>query len=356
MFTEQRKYLQYPIYHISDDGMWGISPNIMKIHYTQAGYGIDNIAIRKAFKENTIAPSDDGIYVTDLHTGSYRMLVSLQVLIEVAGLNSKSPAYGFHTKWSSDGTKVLCVIRTLEHAAQPLYRSVWDHLVRRKKPLVRVQHLFTVTSNFNMTTFSTCSSKRFSHMTNEIQYLTSWASQPFQFGSAVVTLRDGNHPNWVAGTHLVSMNLEAEDSSSTASSRSSRGRWSVVVLDSDRPPAISDHSCRRFAGLVPHVLPLTAWSHLADRFLRENNNTSSFLPWLLRLLSPGWVEVYPVGTGHPNFLPASGGRFLLLDSYAKERGLLEKAHGTDLLQKDKVPLKLIDVLRRQEVWLLQVIL
>ena len=61
---------------ISNDGKYGISPNLAKIKYTQLGYGIHTTNAMA----NTNAPSDDGFYLTDINTGKCRMIVSLALL------------------------------------------------------------------------------------------------------------------------------------------------------------------------------------------------------------------------------------------------------------------------------------
>ena len=54
------------------------------------------------------------------------------------------------------------------------------------------------------------------------------------------------------------------------------------------------------------------------------------------------------GSGHPNFSPADGGRYVVMDAYAKER------HWFAGLRDRCVPLRLVDTHTGREVWLAQV--
>ena len=373
IFNSQRRILSCPVYHISVDGRWGVSPNLSQIHHTQKGYGIDSESTRNILKLdlNPVTSLLDGIYVTDLQTGRCKQLVSLQLLVETAGLSMNSPTFGFHTKWSTDGTLILCVIRTLEHSVNG-NRNDWSfgHLwngIFKSKARVRVQHLFVIPANFSS---SECSKSDRTNCHNRIRYLLSWASQPFSFQEGksdstlkVVRLLDGNHPNWVPGTHIVSMNLQSK-STALENSNSGRKQWSVVVFDADSEIDCKHVRCNRFLSCNrPNIMHLSEWFNN----FKFNITFEHFLPQLLSKVrgkiasdsSCGTtaVEVFPLGTGHPNFFP--GGRYLLLDAYAKEAEEVSQAARLSAnlssfsLLPDKLPLKLIDVLLQKEVWLLQ---
>eukprot|EP01035_Chromulina_nebulosa_P023522 gene23522-30493_t len=351
----ERQILDCPIYHISPDGRWGICPNLSTIHRTQRGYGIDSEPIRKSLKldEGIVSSSkaDDGIYLTDLKSGKCRLLVTLQAFIEAAGLSIDSPTFGFHTKWSSDSSRILCVIRTMETAATNLnswtLSGIWNGLTKTRSQ-VRVQHLFVVHINNSV---SQCLRQKNSHHDGEykVHYILSWASQSFSFrrnkNSAVrvINLPDGNHPNWVANTHVISMNLE-------------------IHQKKDRSHYFGAHE--------PKIIPLSLWRKYINT--SEHHPDDQFLPRLIsqvmgdhgkmfkeRNCELTLIEVFPIGTGHPHF--HSGGRYLFLDAYAKERDVViahaaTPHHGSPapLLLADKIPLKIVDILLQREVWLMQV--
>lgn len=371
LISNQSRYMNCPIYHISADGRWGASPNLFKVHFTQKGYGIDNNDILKKIgtKSNNGAPSSDGIYITDLRTKSCRLLVSLARMAQAAGLPLTSPTYGFHVKWSSDGTKLLCVIRTLElpvsSSSADFRFRLSDVRKRSKGARVRVQHLFVIYVGLSPSD-SLQSLKRKELKRSEIQYLLSWSSAPFLFRAASslkpVHLMDGNHPSWVGDTHLVTMNLENKLRAAvdeTRGRKTTTKRWSVVVIDTDQ-----NHSSRFPEGAVPAIFALTSWRALLNAsdyrtFPSPETVPFLFLQWLLRRSSILFasdaqrvtaVEIHAIGSGHPSVID---GRFLLLDAYAKERALLD-AYYPGKLREGTVPLRLVDLVTQKEVWLLQV--
>ena len=252
--THTRKQLDCPIYHISPDGLYGIAPNMSKIHITQLGYGImprhakeeDNSAFI-----NRGAPSNDGLYIVDTITGSCRLLVSLKEIAETTGLPPDVPTYGFHAKWSDDGEKIMFIVRTLETAIR------LDGVLGKR---FRVQHLIVMNKDGS-----------------NIKRLISWGSKPVVNG--LTRDYDGNHPAWVPGTHKITMNLaplvaHSKSFGSLVEGLIPSGRdyskWKVVVLDADH---------------------------------RDANTTPS-------------VDVYPAGSGHPT--ARKGGRYILTDAYTKE--------------------------------------
>lgn len=219
--THTRTQMDCPIYHISPDGLFGIAPNMTKIHITQLGYGI----MPKYLKEedesaylNRGAPSDDGIYIIDTSTGKCRLLVSLKEISEATDLPLDAPTYGFHTKWSDDGEKIMFIVRTLQTALRI------DGVLGKR---FRVQHLITMDKDGS-----------------NIKRLISWGSKPVVNG--LTRDFDGNHPTWVPGTHKITMNLAPLVAHSKSfgslveglipSSRDNL-KWKLVVLDADNHDA-----------------------------------------------------------------------------------------------------------------------
>lgn len=112
--------LDCSIYHIRNDGKYGISPNLLKIFHTQQGYGIRGIHITS--NKNNFAPSNDGIFITDIKSGTCKLLISLKTLLSIANIDlTRTPVYGFHTKWSTDGMYLIYVYICIH-----LYISSYD--------------------------------------------------------------------------------------------------------------------------------------------------------------------------------------------------------------------------------------
>lgn len=267
-----KRRLPHPIYHVSSDGRFSAAPDISKIRFTQLGYGV---YLPHATPQRN-ASAYDGLYIMDLHHGKQHRVVTFRELALHAGVPPSTPMYGFHTKWSSDNSLVMFVVRTLSDSA--------DGSEKR----VRSNHLFVVTKHGEI-----------------LCRVVSWSSYPStkdSLGKLAKDLRDGNHPNWITGTHNISVNYAGRD-----------GIWRVAIFDVD---AIVH---RRRQGDLSDPKPI--WG-------------------------------YPYGSGHPNFFPDT--RYALIDAYLKEQWFfadmpLDKAGGTGV-----VPLRLVDTHTLREVHLLDV--
>ena len=331
IFTKETRYLQCGVYHVryvtttttttttititnintdttSNDGKFGVSPNLAKIKYTQLGYGIHT----STSTTNTNAPTDDGFYIIDISTGRCSMVVSLSLLSSLipsyeSCKATDTPTYGiyyyyyyyyyyhhncnlgFHAKWSSDGTSyyyyhhhhiiiiiitfigtlIMVVVRTLERQAG-------------SSKSVRRQHLFVIHSNTNVNSTTTTTSTTTTSTTTTPLYVISWGSKfnpdkcvnIDRSSSSSTTVRDGNHPNWVPDTHQISMNLYYNTSSSNTNKP-----YNLVVFDIDRL--------------------------MSSKRKSASTTTSAFMK-----------QIYPIGSGHPTLtskvLSSSSSSSLLL--------------------------------------------
>lgn len=209
--TKEVQLLPCSLYHVSADGLYTVSVDLFQIQHTQKGYGIDWLGNGSPSSDRSHLKSAHmkrpGIYVNNLSQNTCTMVASIHDIASSVGLNSSAaPIYGFHTKWSSDGARIMVVLRTLEEG--------------RTSRRVRVNHLFTLRHTGSIPTAT---------QPPLIKYLLSWSSKPFldrhsrQLSTGTeqqkdedrskkswVTLRDGNHPNWIAGTHKITMNLQLD--------------------------------------------------------------------------------------------------------------------------------------------------
>ena len=122
--------LDCPVYHLSPDGLYGIAPNLTKLHVTQWGYGIlpfnymaadgPDTDTNKEIFFNRGSPVDDGLFKIDIETGKCDLFVSLREISKAVGLPLDVPTYGFHTKWSDDGEIIMFIVRTLQTATQSI--------------------------------------------------------------------------------------------------------------------------------------------------------------------------------------------------------------------------------------------
>ena len=112
--THTRNTLPCPIYHVSSDGNYAISPSLWKITSTQRGYGVDWTGLHYQTHLHNIT-NEDGIYLTHIPTQQCTRLYTLTHLVHQIGLpiyHRDIQYYGFHTKLSYDGKYILFVLRS----------------------------------------------------------------------------------------------------------------------------------------------------------------------------------------------------------------------------------------------------
>lgn len=122
--TGEEFALDGPVYVISPDGKTALSPSLAKIWHVQPGYGVTVPGDMR--QKNVGFAADDGLYVTDVSTGASRLALSFDDVYSRFSADfakSKlSPAngamYGFHVKWSPDGTRIMFILRWKENSAR----------------------------------------------------------------------------------------------------------------------------------------------------------------------------------------------------------------------------------------------
>jgi hypothetical protein len=117
ILNESEVVLGGTVYMVSPDGTKCLSPCLRRISLAQAGYGVS--VPENTIPENEGASALDGIYLTDTQTGSSKLLISIYSIVDElvdAFIDidlTKGSFYGFHTKWSPDGEKILFILRWL---------------------------------------------------------------------------------------------------------------------------------------------------------------------------------------------------------------------------------------------------
>ncbi|MBM4046701.1 MAG: hypothetical protein FJ279_16455 [Planctomycetes bacterium] len=107
------RVLDGPIWHVSPDETWAVSPCLIRANLTQPGYGVSVLPEQQAVNTQT-ATRDDGFFRVDLATGRCTLWLSLAdiwaALPNRADL-SDQVLYAFHVKFNPQGTRLLLVVR-----------------------------------------------------------------------------------------------------------------------------------------------------------------------------------------------------------------------------------------------------
>ncbi|MBT3345342.1 MAG: hypothetical protein HN404_20265 [Gemmatimonadetes bacterium] len=114
-----RRHLDGTVYMASRDGREVASPCLLRMSRTQSGYGV--LAPEAHVPTNEGAPTDDGLSVTDVATGSSRLLASIADIVEsVLDISAYEGGdfYGFHVKWNPTGDRLMFVLRWVDRAGE----------------------------------------------------------------------------------------------------------------------------------------------------------------------------------------------------------------------------------------------
>ncbi len=182
-FSGQKKTLDGSVYMISPDGRWAASPCLLRIGKTQAGYGV--IIPSERVPINQGAPSDDGIFITDILTGESKLLISIKEIVERATPELKleeyenGDFYGFHVKWNPQGDRLMFVLRWLPRDNQNWFSFLKKKLFKNKQKKKKL-NLITMKSDGSDVHVAIPNSE--------------WS-------------KGGHHPNWCPDGETVMMNL-----------------------------------------------------------------------------------------------------------------------------------------------------
>eukprot|EP00606_Chrysophyceae_sp_TOSAG23-5_P000377 GSChrysophyteH2.ASY1.ANO1.181.1 assembled CDS len=367
-FTETHVRLQCPIYHLSTDGKYSVTPNLERVKDTQYGYGADYTTCSGSSVGSSDSSSDsssgssnssgssgtrnlqgvssqkdggrsdcgrsgdgDGIYVTDVKAGKCQKVFTLQSLAKLINLNlDDDDLYGFHTKWSPDSKYLLVVMRSLSLPNRYYTLHQWIH----NTPKVRRQHLFAVkvpyhnnnndgegaresdsdnsnTDSNRMIDFSGCWLAK---------HVVTWSSKEFYNKidrKQHTDTYDGNHPNWVQNYFTGSRTMKGRTQQvhrNVHRISMNRQKASVEINDGGTiggGGGDDDDSTIRWEVVVYDIDKLFASEHgLLFGGTAKAQVDSEAVAEL----------VYSRGSGHPTvYTDAYGGNGLMLtDSYAKE--------------------------------------
>lgn len=324
IFIMQCQRLDCPIYQVSPDGNYALSPDLSKIGFTQKGYGVH---VHHPMTNTKQSLYKDGLFKTEIRTGKCQLIVTLSQtakLLKLIPSDSRDISlYGFHVKWSSDSQLIMFIVRSLHFSSSSyqssnifsisgIFEAIGGAVLASKTS--RVQHIFVCDSNGL-----------------NLRYVLSYGAHSYSHSRLFPGLLNGNHPNWIPNTHCISMNRErvvdqtsSRSAVTTASTTTSGGATSGFYL------------------FTLNVSPHASRDGGSSCTSSSGRSSSSDV-----LVVNGYQGMYHYrGTGHPSFLP--GGRYVLTDAYLKEKKCFPG------LLPGHVPILLIDLSRQRHAILKQV--
>jgi hypothetical protein len=124
----KRRTLPSPVYSVSPDGRWAVTPDFRRIAATRPGYGYNGFPDPC---EDQLAPKDSGIFHVNLETGEAKLIVSLADIAKIPfpeagraklsftpGDLAKSKHWFNHLLINPDGTRVEFLHRWCEPGAK----------------------------------------------------------------------------------------------------------------------------------------------------------------------------------------------------------------------------------------------
>ncbi len=110
VFTGEKRMIPYPVSAVSPTGQEAVSINFARIRLTRPDYGYGGNG-QDPHKEQDY-PSNDGLFLIDLKTGTSTLLVSIaQVRELVPAVDPGALEYFNHTLFSRDGSKIFWLSR-----------------------------------------------------------------------------------------------------------------------------------------------------------------------------------------------------------------------------------------------------
>lgn len=131
IFANEATTLRSSVYMVSPDGRHSATPSLSKLCLVQPGYGLIMHDAEK--HRHAGAPGEDGLFISDTRTGETRLLLSLAKIVrtfpdEFSNLDLENGGlYGFHVKWSPDGSRLMFIVRWL--AAGKIARRTRNYLI-----------------------------------------------------------------------------------------------------------------------------------------------------------------------------------------------------------------------------------
>ncbi|HYW79820.1 MAG TPA: hypothetical protein VE890_09605, partial [Thermoguttaceae bacterium] len=103
--TRQRRTIPHPIYTVSPDGRWAVSPDFRRVNDMRPGYGYAGLSDPNGER---LAPDDSGIFRVDLESGDQELVVTLADIAKIPYDRldlSRMKHYFNHLLVSPDGSR-----------------------------------------------------------------------------------------------------------------------------------------------------------------------------------------------------------------------------------------------------------
>jgi len=107
----RRRTLPHPVYAVSPDGTWGVSPDFRRLNDTRPGYGYAGLPDPN---RELPQPDDAGIWKVDLATGRQELLITLAQVAAIpheGGFSPNAKHWFNHLLVSPDGTRFIFLHR-----------------------------------------------------------------------------------------------------------------------------------------------------------------------------------------------------------------------------------------------------
>jgi hypothetical protein len=123
--TGKKRTLPAPVYSVSPDGRWAITPDFRRINHLRPGYGYAPLPDPN---HDVNAPEDVGIWRVDLQTGKSDLILSLADIakIPLEGVDLVNARHWFnHLLVNTDGTRIEFLHRWRAVAADGTVAPTW---------------------------------------------------------------------------------------------------------------------------------------------------------------------------------------------------------------------------------------
>ncbi len=114
--TGEKKHTDRPTACISPNGKWGLSVDFGRIYDFRPGYGYAGCKDKNA---DVNWPTDDGVYLVDMESGTSKMLVNYPTLGRVGGFTESDKILVNHITFNTDSTRYCMLVRNFRDPAKP---------------------------------------------------------------------------------------------------------------------------------------------------------------------------------------------------------------------------------------------